>query len=204
MADMMMNRGKYKWNFKDRIFHIIFPDYIMQYLKSLRYCQYCIDNQVFTLPYYHCLKLKNFFLFAFHYLRYKRLGLKLGFSISCKVSLGYGVVMPHYGTIVIGGSNHIGNFAVLHTSTCISDNGKRIGDGLYLATGAKLTNSLTLGNNVSIGANSLVNKSFGSNILIGGSPAKLIKPSIPWYLRDGEGYPEKVKSIEDLKDELKL
>lgn len=63
--------------------------------------------------------------------------MKLGFTISENV-FGYGLVIPNYGTIVVGSGNQIGNYSVLHTSTCISAGRKRIGDGLYLSTGAKV------------------------------------------------------------------
>ncbi len=139
----------------------------------------------------------------YHYFRFRRLGIKLGFTIGPKV-FGYGLVIPHYGTIVVGGSNRIGNYAVLHTSTCISDNGKEIGDAMYLATGAKITSRIYLGNNVSIGANSIVNKSFESNIMIAGSPARKIKDTEAWYVRDGESYTRKVQLIEELKSSMNL
>lgn len=69
-------------------------------------------------------------------IRYKSLGIKLGFTIPINV-FGYGLVIPHYGTIVVGAGNTIGNYAVLHTSTCITAGNKIIGDALYLSTGAK-------------------------------------------------------------------
>ncbi len=47
------------------------------------------------------------------------LGMKLGYSIGYKC-FSYGLVLPHYGTIVVGNSNRIGKYAVLHTSTCIT------------------------------------------------------------------------------------
>jgi len=50
MADMMMNRGKFKWNLKDRIKHLLLPDYVMKYLKSMRYVAYISDNKSFTPP----------------------------------------------------------------------------------------------------------------------------------------------------------
>ena len=121
----------------------------------------------------------------------------MGFSIGYNV-FGYGLFIPHYGTIVVGGTNKIGNYAVLHTSICISDNGKEIGDAFYCATGVKMTSKLTLGNNISVGANSLVNKSFiTNNVLIGGVPAKVIKEEAPWYIRDH--FEEIINSIENYK-----
>ena len=195
MADMMMNRGKFKWSLKDRIKHIFVPDDIMRYLKSMRYCAYYTEYKQITPP--------GLFLRLYHALRYRKLGIKLGFSIGCK-ALGYGVVIPHYGTIVVGGSNRIGNYAVLHTSTCISDNSKVIGNALYLATGAKMTSRLTLGDNVSVGANSVVNKSFPSDCMIAGAPAVKIKDSNAWYERDGEAYANKVRSVEELKARMNL
>jgi serine O-acetyltransferase len=191
MADMMMNRDKFKWSIVDRIKHIILPDYIMRYLKSLRYCQYFADSKAITPLLYP--------LILFHQIRFRKLGIKLGFSIGCQ-SLGYGVVIPHYGTIVIGGSNRLGNYVVLHTSTCISNNGKIIGNALYLSTGAKITSKVTIGDNVSVGANSVVNKSFDSNMMIAGAPAKHIKIADAWYIRDGEAYTSKVDNIEKLKE----
>lgn len=123
----------------------------------------------------------------------------MGFSISADV-FGYGLVIPHYGTIVIGGPNNIGNYAVLHTSTCITANGKEIGNGLYLSTGAKLTSKLVLGDNVSIGANSVVNKSFpDGNIMIAGVPAVVKKSAEAWYILNKGTYYQRVKEIEDLK-----
>lgn len=131
------------------------------------------------------------------------LGERLGFSISSSV-FGYGLVIPHYGTIVVGNDNEIGKFAVLHTSTCITAKGKKIGDGLYLSTGSILTNEITLGDNVSVAANSLVNKSFGSNLLLVGSPVQVKASSEAWYVRDGERFSEKVKSVERLREKLQI
>lgn len=115
------------------------------------------------------------------------------------------MVIPHYGTIVVGGSNKCGNYCVLHTSTCISDNGKNIGDALYLSTGAKITSKVTLGKNISVGANSVVNKSFvDGNIMIASAPAKIIKPMDAWYIRDGQIFSERVNAIEKIKQKMNL
>lgn len=174
--------------------NLLSPNYIGQFLIEMRKTSY----------YKHQKGLFNKILFAFHLAKYERLGKKLGFTIGYD-ALGYGVVLPHYGTIVIGGTNRIGNYAAIHTSTCISDNGKIIGDGLYLAAGAVITSKIKLGDNISIGANSLVNKDCEqNNVLLGGMPAKVIRPQKTWYAGDSDykksnSFASKVKKIEELK-----
>ena len=72
-------------------------------------------------------------------------------------------------------------------STCITDNSKVIGNGFKL------------GDYISVGANSVVNKSFASNLMIAGVPAKEIKSALPWCERDGVEYISKVEKVESLK-----
>lgn len=193
MADRMINRGKFKRSFKDFLKDLISPDYIIRYLRLMRKSSYySTKGGLFKLAGY------------FYKLRYYSLSMKLGFSIGYHC-FGYGLVIPHYGTIVVGPTNRIGNYAVLHTSTCITDNGKQIGDALYLATGAKITSKLVLGSNISIGANSVVNKSFDNdNIMIASSPARYIKDTLPWYIRDGKTFSDRVILIENLKKDFCL
>lgn len=190
-ADFMMNRGYFHPTLAEYIKRIFVPDYIMDYMVAMR----CVS-------YYKNKGGINRLIFLHYLNKYRRLGIKLGFSIGYNV-FGYGLVLPHYGTIVVGGSNHIGNYAVLQTSVCISDNGKTIGDGLYCSTGVKMTSSLTLGDFISIGANSLVNKSYdGNNALLGGMPAKYIKEEEAWYIRDH--FDKNVYKIEELKKKYGL
>ena len=75
--------------------------------------------------------------YAYYLIRYNKLGKKLGISIGCN-AFGYGLVIPHYATIVVGGNNKCGNYCVLHTSPCITDSGKVIGNALSYLTGAKI------------------------------------------------------------------
>ena len=190
-ADRMRNRGKFKRTLYDRIRELILPDHVMSFLYYMRKCSY----------YRHGGGILSRIMYAYNMRQYCRLGEKLGFSIGCD-SLGYGVVIPHYGTIVVGGAPRIGNYAVLHTSTCISDNKKMIGDGLYLSTGAKITSEITLGNNISIGANSVVNKSYtDDNALIAGTPAQYIKDKDPWY--EGK-YLWRKEQVEMLKRKMNI
>lgn len=67
-----------------------------------------------------------------------------------------------------------------------------------------MTSRIRVGDNVSIGANSLVNKDVPDNCMVGGVPAKVIKPEIAWYIRDGEEYFSRVRAVEELKRSMKL
>lgn len=121
--------------------------------------------------------------------------MQLGFSIG-HISLGYGVVLPHYGTIVVNGENRVGNYAVIHTSTCVAGK-KKIGDYLYLSTGSQITGDITLGNGSSIATHSLVDKSSGDHVLLVGSPAEVKRTKYPlWVERDGETFLNRVKKVE--------
>ena len=188
-ADRMMNRGCFSYSFKDKFCRLVAPDYIMNYLVALRNMEfYSLRGGVISKM-----------LYGYYAYRHKMLGIKLGFSIN-ENSLGYGVVIPHHGTIVVG-DNKIGNYAVLHTCTCITGNGKTIGDGLYLATGAKITKKCTLGDGVTVAANAVVTSTFGSNILLAGVPAEKKRTSEAWYLSNGDVYFKRYQQIEQLKKE---
>ena len=91
-ADRMMNRGTFKVSWKEKLRSFIMPDYIMDYLSYMRKADF--DNSQRGCIY----KLEA----NYHALRQRKLGIKLGFSISRDV-FGYGLVIPHYGTIVVGG-----------------------------------------------------------------------------------------------------
>lgn len=131
--------------------------------------------------------------------RWNKLSLKLGFSIGAN-SLGYGVVIPHHGTIVVNENACIGNYAVLHTSTCVAGGDKVIGDYFYLSTGSQVVGKLSLGDGITVAAHSLVNSSAGSNCLMTGVPAELKRVDYPlWTERDGERFVKRVKAVEALK-----
>lgn len=186
-ADMMMNRGYFKEPLKKKLLHLMAPDYIMEFLKAMRKVQYYSQ-----LPKWGILLIIN-------KTRFFRLSRKLGFSIGYD-ACDYGLVIPHYGTIVVGNTNRIGPYATLHTSTCITDTGRRIGKGLLLSTGAKITGGEVLGDHIVVAANSVVTKSFPEgNALLVGMPA-VKKADRPDYYSSLKGESKRrVDAIENLK-----
>lgn len=144
------------------------------------------------------------FLLYYYKLKFFKLSRKLGFSIGYNV-FDYGLVIPHYGTIVVGNTNRIGPYAVLHTSTCITDTGRIIGQGLSLSTGAKITGGEVLGDNVVVAANSVVTRSFpDGNVLLVGMPATVKKSRPEWYSSLNHEMQRRVDAIEKLKIEMKI
>lgn len=106
-----------------------------------------------------------------------RLATRLGFSIPKNV-FGPGLCIVHYGTIVVNPLARVGRNCRIHPSTSIGDYDgvPTLGDNVYIGPGAKLFGNITVGDNVAIGANSVVNRSFGSDVTIAGIPAKVISP----------------------------
>jgi serine O-acetyltransferase len=112
-----------------------------------------------------------------YYLLYKKLSYKLGFTIPINV-IGSGLFIAHYGTIIINHRATIGSNCILHACVNIGihkGGTPKIGNNYDIGPGAKLFGAIEIGNNVTIGANSVVNKSFPDNVIIAGIPAKIIR-----------------------------
>lgn len=123
---------------------------------------------------------KNRFLRAYVAYKYHKHGIKLGFTIPIN-TFGPGLSIAHPGTIVINSGAKIGANCRLHVCVNIgTEAGKgseapTIGDNCYIAPGVKMFGKITIGDNVVIGANAVVNKSFEEgNVTLGGVPAKII------------------------------
>ena len=100
---------------------------------------------------------------------------RLGFTIPKNV-FGPGLCIVHYETIVVSPNAKVGSNCRLHPSTSIGDyNGApMLGNNVYIGPGAKLFGDIVLGDNVAVGANAVVNSSFGSNVTLARVPARVV------------------------------
>lgn len=103
-------------------------------------------------------------------------------DISLRSKIGPGLIIMHGHDIVIGSSVVIGeNCKILNGVTfgnkdTESDINQQplIGSGVVVGTGAKILGGLVIGDNVRVGANSVVTKDVPSNVVVAGVPAKVI------------------------------
>lgn len=133
------------------------------------------------VEYYNNCKKTIFSKIKLIYLKYKykNLSIKYGFTIPIN-TFGPGLCIAHRGTICINGSTKIGKNC--HIYPCVNigtqmgkcDEAPIIGDNCFIGPGVKMFGKIKIGNNVAVGANSVVNKDFGDNITIAGVPAKII------------------------------
>jgi serine O-acetyltransferase len=107
------------------------------------------------------------------------MSIHLGFTIPLNV-FGPGLCIAHRGTIVINKDTRIGENCRIHACTNIGTSrggisAPQIGNNVYIGPGAKIFGDITVADNIAIGANSVVNKSFyEKGISIAGVPAKKI------------------------------
>lgn len=147
---------------------------VFRYTVLLRINEYLLNTK------------KNFLIRGMPLFWYRRLGVRLGFSIPLNV-FNYGLGIVHHGLLIVNPDARIGKNCRIHAGVNIGGSAgfkkegdtKRyapiIGNNTYIGPGAKIFGSIKIGDDCVIGANAVVNKSFvKNNITIGGIPARVI------------------------------
>lgn len=148
------------------LFNLSENSIIWRYQKSLRKWEYHLNSN-------H--KLRTMFYRA----KTTSLGNRYGFHIHPN-NFDTGLYIAHLGSILINKEARVGKNCKIHINTSLVASGglnsaPHLGDNCYLGVGATLIGNITLKNNVVIGANATVTKSFEeSNITLVGCPAKII------------------------------
>lgn len=141
--------------------------YIAKYIRLLRKEEYYFNTSN---------RKVRVLLYLLYFRRKNLLGNKLGFKIP-KNCFGPGLTIYHHGEIIINEKVKVGANCKLHGGNCIGNNGHNdllpvIGDSLDLGIGAKIIGNVELGNNITVGANAVITKSFKENdIVLVGCPA---------------------------------
>jgi serine O-acetyltransferase len=104
-----------------------------------------------------------------------------------------GLHIMHLGPILVNSKVRGGKNITLHMNTSLvaggtNDGTPQLGDGVVVGVGAVLLGDIKLANNIAVGANAVVNKSFEEeNISIAGVPARKIGENgrLSWNRKNG-------------------
>lgn len=143
--------------------------YIWQYMRALRHVEYHLNTG-------HKLRYLWWFFW------YKRMCFDLKVDIKPN-NLGPGFRLVHLGALVrIKRNCCIGRYCTMLPGVVIGnktlegdDSWVTIGDNCYIGLGVKIFGQVTIGNNVSIGANAVVTHDIPDNAVVGGVPARVLK-----------------------------
>ncbi len=114
---------------------------------------------------------------------YRMLNIILGIDIPYNVKIGENFTIHHPIGIIINPDTVIGNNCEIRQNTTIGNKGFKgsdnnspiIGNNVNIGANSVIIGPITIGDNIIIGAGSVVTKSFEGNCIIAGNPAKIIK-----------------------------
>lgn len=110
------------------------------------------------------------------------LALRYGVYVGPATVIGSGLHFPHPTSVVIGDRLVLGKRCKLYQQVTLQGAAKftkgtlvRLGDDVTVYPGAKVVGNGSVGSNVIIGANAVVNRPFGDNVVLAGVPARVVK-----------------------------
>lgn len=175
-ADMAAHNLR-EWRFFRRYTH---PE--LYYQRLLRRVEYLLTRRTPT----------GRLLYASARFRLARYSVRTGISIPPGV-FGPGLSIAHYGSIVVNDLASVGARCRIHSSTNIgiSEGGAPvIGDNSYIGPGAVIYGGITIGDDVAVGANSVVNRDVPNKVVVAGAPARIVstegsRRSLPDWMGPG-------------------
>ena len=131
-------------------------------------------------------KISHYFYNKKHFLiaRYisEKAKRKTGIEIHPGAKIGKRLFIDHGTGVVIGETAVIGNDVTMFHGVTLGGTGKEkgkrhptIGNNVFIGSGAKLLGNINIGDNVKIGANSVVLKDIPPDVTVVGVPGKIVK-----------------------------
>ncbi len=125
-----------------------------------------------------------------------------GIEIHPGATIGNGFFIDHGMGVVVGETAEIGDYVTLFQGVTLGGTGKErgkrhptIGNHVVIGAGAKILGAIRIGDNVKIGANSVVLKSVPPHSTVIGVPARIIK-------MEGERVPEATMDHANIPDPI--
>lgn len=103
-----------------------------------------------------------------------------GISISPLTEIGPGLVIYHFGGVIINSQAVLGKHCKLHHDVTLGNRmpggpSPKIGDRVMIGVGARVLGGITIGNDAEIGANAVVLESVPDGGIAVGVPAKVVR-----------------------------
>ncbi len=115
-----------------------------------------------------------------------------GIEIHPGAKIGKGFFIDHGSGVVIGETTEIGENVLLYQGVTLGGTGKEtgkrhptLGNNVAVGAGAKILGAIMIGDNVKIGANSVVLHSVPNNSIVVGVPGRVIKKKVVKMLDEG-------------------
>jgi len=125
-----------------------------------------------------------------------------GIEIHPAATIGKGFFIDHGMGVVVGETAEIGDYVTLFQGVTLGGTGKErgkrhptLGNHVVVGAGAKILGGIRIGDNVKVGANSVVLKSVPANSTVTGVPARVIK-------MEGNRLPEATMDHSNLPDPI--
>lgn len=142
---------------------------VWAYIKTLRYTEYWMNKNGIgakLISLYYMLKLR-------------RLSKITGFQIPIR-TVGKGLTIWHWGTIIINESSTIGENCVMRPGIVIGHKNEgggcpTIGNNVEINSGVRIIGDISIGDDVIIAPNAVVTHDIPSHSIVAGVPAKIIK-----------------------------
>lgn len=128
-----------------------------------------------------------FLLFLICRIALRHYSVKYGFQIPWQTEIGPGLMIGHYGTLIVNPHSKIGINCNLSVGVLLGLNHKtdeegkslgfeypEIGDRVSIGNGAKIIGGVSIGNDCVIGVNAVVTKDITGKSIVVGIPAKVI------------------------------
>ena len=168
------------------IYEIIKSDF-SRYGKTPKFLSILINvifsiNHCFVFSFWLRLSSRKNIFYIIARLMYKKYSRKYGLQIPRQTKIGYGLYIGHGIGIVISPTAKIGNNCNLSQFTTIGSNHNKaatIGDNVYIGPSVCIVEDVIIGNNVTIGAGSVVTKDIPENATVAGVPAKILNYNNP-------------------------
>ena len=143
--------------------------YIWQYIKTMRYCEYHLNND----------GILHKLLSKWYLSKLRKISRITGLQIPPN-TIGAGLTIWHWGAIIVNPETKIGSNCTLNPMIIIGhkipgEGAPKIGDNVFIGGGAKIIGSINIGNNVTIAPNAVVVKDIPDNCVVGGVPSIILR-----------------------------